>query len=89
MTKAEFIAQLATRNGLTKVDAGRLLNQTFGLVAEVTKKKGRFAWPGFGVFSIRTRVARNIRNPQTNGIMRLPASKTLGFSAAKQLKATL
>ena len=46
-------------------------------------------YPGFGTWSIRTRKARKIRNPQTNEIMKLKATKTIGFRPAKELKATL
>ena len=33
--------------------------------------------------------ARKIRNPQTNEMMKLKASKTVGFRPAKELKQTL
>ncbi|HEY0883049.1 MAG TPA: HU family DNA-binding protein, partial [Archangium sp.] len=46
-------------------------------------------YPGFGTWSIRTRKARKIRNPQTNEIMKLKATKTIGFRPAKELKDTL
>jgi DNA-binding protein HU-beta len=53
------------------------------------KKDDRFSYPGFGTWSMRSRKARKIRNPQTNEIMKLKASKTIGFRPAKELKATL
>ncbi|HAS76219.1 MAG TPA: DNA-binding protein HU, partial [Marinobacter adhaerens] len=41
---------------------------------------------GFGTFNIRSREARDGRNPQTGETIRIPASKTVGFKAGKALK---
>ena len=38
-----------------------------------SKKDARFSYPGFGTWSLRSRKARKIRNPQTNEMMK-PAS---------------
>ena len=58
-------------------------------VGGAVKKDSRFSYPGFGTWSMRTRKARKIRNPQTNEIMKLKATKTIGFRPAKELKDTL
>jgi DNA-binding protein HU-beta len=89
MTKFELIERLAVRMDFTKRDTAKLLDATFDEIATVVKKTGRFAWPGFGIWSLRTRVARNVSNPSTKEIMRLPKSKTVGFRPARELKARL
>ena len=43
----------------------------------------------FGTFEPRERAARKGRNPQTQEIMDLPASKTPAFSASKVLTSPL
>lgn len=38
---------------------------------------------GFGAFEMRTRAARQGRNPKTGEAVAIPASKTMAFRAAK------
>ena len=74
---------------LTKKSAGEIIETVFTEVGNAVKKDTRFSYPGFGTWSLRSRKARKIRNPQTNEIMKLKASKTIGFRPAKELKKTL
>ena len=53
------------------------------------KKEKRFAYPGFGTFTVRARKARTGRNPQTGEAIKIKASKTVGFKPAPTLKNTL
>jgi DNA-binding protein HU-beta len=89
MTKAELVQTIATQTKLTKKDAAKLLNLVFANIGKAVKKDARFSYPGFGTWTIRSRKARKIRNPQTNEMMKLKASKTVGFRPAKQLKSAL
>ena len=89
MTKAELVEAVASQSKLTKKSASEVLEIVFSNIGKAVKKETRFSYPGFGTWSLRSRKARNIRNPQTNEIMKLKASKTIGFRPAKELKATL
>lgn len=89
MTKAELVEAVASQSRLTKKAATEVLEVVFGQIGKAVKKDARFSYPGFGTWSIRTRKARKIRNPQTNEIMKLKATKTIGFRPAKELKQTL
>ena len=89
MTKAELVQTIAGQTKLTKKEAARLLDLVFTNIGKAVKKEARFSYPGFGTWTIRARKARKIRNPQTNEMMKLRASKTVGFRPAKQLKNTL
>ncbi len=88
MTKAEMIDKLVKKHSdeLTKKLAGELMNEMFELMAKTIKKEKKFSYPGFGTFMLRTRKARNGRNPQTGDTIRIKASKTVGFRPAKGLK---
>ena len=44
---------------------------------------------GFGSFSVRTRKARQTKNPKTGKVMKIPARKTLHFAMSKSLKEPL
>jgi DNA-binding protein HU-beta len=89
MTKAELVETIAGQTKLTKKDAAKLLNLVFSNIGKAVRKDARFSYPGFGTWSLRARKARKIRNPQTNEMMKLKASKTVGFRPAKQLKQSL
>ena len=89
MTKAELVEAVAQQTRLTKKDAAHLMDVVFDNIGKAVKADARFSYPGFGTWSIRTRKARRIRNPQTNELMKLRATKMVGFRPAKELKDTL
>lgn len=86
MTKANLIDQLADRAGLTKVDAGRVLDALQGVIQDALSRGEKLTWTGFGTFEVRTRAARMGRNPQTGAPMHIPETKTPAFKAGKGLK---
>jgi len=91
MTKAELIEKLHSNapEGTTKKLCVELVENLFETMAAVIKKESKFAYPGFGTFVVRKRKARKGRNPQTGDIIKIKASKTVGFKAAAALKAKL
>ncbi|HEX8704720.1 MAG TPA: HU family DNA-binding protein [Myxococcaceae bacterium] len=89
MTKAELVEVVAAQSKLTKKSAAELLDIVFNNIGKAVKRDARFSYPGFGTWSVRSRKARKIRNPQTNEMMKLKASKTIGFRPAKELKNSL
>jgi DNA-binding protein HU-beta len=89
MTKAELVEVVAAQSKLTKKQAAQILDSVFTNIGKAVKKDSRFSYPGFGTWSLRSRKARKIRNPQTNEMMKLKASKTVGFRPAKELKNSL
>lgn len=89
MTKAELVEAVAVQSRLTKKHAAEILEVVFNNIGRAVKKDERFSYPGFGTWSLRSRKARRIRNPQTNEMMKLRASRTVGFRPAKELKETL
>jgi DNA-binding protein HU-beta len=88
MTKAELIEKLhAKYNGeVTKKLAADMVEAVFENLAGAIRKDKRFSYPGFGTFVVRTRKARPGRNPQTGEAIKIKASKTVGFRAAKAMK---
>jgi DNA-binding protein HU-beta len=86
MTKAELIEAVANNTRMTKKNAGHFIDVVFANVSKAVLAESRFSYPGFGTFSLRTRKARKIRNPQTGEPMRLKATKTVGFRPAKEWK---
>ncbi len=89
MTKAELVEAVALQSKMTKKSAAELMDIVFSNIGEAVKRDARFSYPGFGTWSLRSRKARRIRNPSTAEMMKLKASKTIGFRPAKELKETL
>jgi DNA-binding protein HU-beta len=89
MTKAELVEMVSIQTGQTKKATAEFIDVVFQNIGEAVKQNDRFSYPGFGTWALRTRKARKIRNPQTNEIMKLKATRTIGFRPAKELKDTL
>ncbi len=91
MTKAELIDSVTKKadGALTKKAAAEIIDGLFATLAKTIKKEGRFSYPGFGTWTVRTRKARIGRNPQTSAVIKIKASKTVGFKPAKDLKSIL
>jgi DNA-binding protein HU-beta len=91
MTKAELIEKLYAKHegDLTKRLVGQIVDGVFENMSLTLKKEKRFAYPGFGTWTVRSRKKRKGRNPQTGEVITIKASKTVGFRPAKALKETL
>jgi len=74
---------------LSKRLTGDVLDAVFENISKAIKKEKRFAYPGFGTFTVRNRKARKGRNPQTGEEIKIKASKTVGFKPAPTLKNSL
>jgi len=86
MTKADFVAAVAAKSGLTKADAVKAVDAFTGAVTDLLKKGDKIVLPGFGSFSVASRAARIGRNPATGKEIKIAASKSGKFSAGKDLK---
>lgn len=91
MTKAELIEQLQKGSGkeLSKKELTSILDEVFTTIAKSVKKDKRFAYPGFGTFSLRKRAARVGRNPRTGVEIKIAASRTIAFKPAPNFKSSL
>jgi len=92
MTKQEFIdlvAKKAEKHEVSKTAVREVLDTAFEEMVKVIKKEKRFAVPGFGTFTVRTRKAKTGRNPKTGEPIKIKASKTIGFKPAPSVKDAL
>ena len=91
MTKAELVERLHKGAGkdLSKKALAELVDEVFDHIAKSVKKDKRFAYPGFGTWSIRKRAARVGRNPRTGEEIKIAASKTIAFKPSPNLKNNL
>jgi DNA-binding protein HU-beta len=86
MTKADVVAQVAKKADLTAKAAKEAVDAVFGTISEAMKRGEKVVVTGFGTFMVRKRAARKGRNPQTGAEIKIPATKTPGFTAGKSLK---
>ena len=86
MTKAEFIAQIATKANLTKAAAERSVNAMLESIQELLIEDGKLTLTGFGTFAVEERGERQGRNPRTGESIQIAASKVVKFRPGKQLK---
>ena len=86
MRKPELAAAIADRTGLTREKASEVITAFTDQVSAAASRGEDVTLIGFGTFNIRSREARDGRNPQTGETIRIPASKTVGFKAGEALK---
>ena len=89
MNKADLVAAMAEKAGVSKKDAAASLKAFTDVVAEALKKGEKIQLVGFGTFEVSERAARTGRNPQTGAEMTIAASKAPKFKAGKALKDSL
>jgi len=89
MNKADLVAAMAEKAGVSKKDAEASLKAFTDVVAEELKKGEKIQLVGFGTFEVSERAARTGRNPQTGAEMIIAASKAPKFKAGKALKDSL
>ena len=90
MNKAELVASMAEKSGLTKKDAEVALNSFMKSVEDALAKNDKVQLVGFGTFDVRERKARQGRNPRNpEQVIDIPASKAPVFKAGKALKDTV
>ncbi len=86
MNKAELIEVIAKDAKLSKAAAQAALDATIAAVVKAVTKGDSVSLVGFGSFSSGKRAARTGRNPQTGEAIKIPAAKTVKFSAGKAFK---
>ena len=89
MNKADLVAAMAEKAGVSKKDAEASLKAFTDVVAEELKKGEKIQLVGFGTFEVSERAARTGRNPQTGAEMTIAASTAPKFKAGKALKDSL
>ena len=89
MNKAELIATVAEKTGLSKKDSEKAINATFETITASLVKGDKVSVSGFGIFDVKTREARVGRNPRTKETIQIPATRLPAFKASKTLKDTV
>jgi DNA-binding protein HU-beta len=86
MNKASIVDEVHAKLGGTKVQAEEIVDTVFSSIIETLKKGGEVSIAGLGIFSTKTRAARQARNPRTGETISVPSMKVPKFRPAKALK---
>ena len=85
MNKADLVAAVAEKAGISKKDSEKAVNAAFDATAALVAGD-KVQLVGFGAFETKERSARVGRNPKTKEEIQIPASRVPAFKAGKALK---
>jgi nucleoid DNA-binding protein len=86
LTKAELVDIVADESDLSKRQAGEVVESVLEAITATLKKGERVALTPFGSFVVRSRKAREGRNPKTGERIKIAARNVPAFVAGKSLK---
>ena len=86
MNKASIADAVHAKLQGTKVQAEEVVEIVISSIVESLKKGEEVSIAGLGIFSTKTRAARQARNPRTGEAISVPAMRVPKFRAAKALK---
>ncbi len=88
VTKSQFIDEVKNTRGidLTRKQTEEVVNAVFDVLTVAIRRDKKFTFPGFGAFMIRTRKARSGRDPRTQELIQLKATKTVAFRPAPKFR---
>ncbi len=86
MNKSGLVQAVEEKTGLTKKDSTSAVDAIFDGISDILAKGDKVQLIGFGTFEVRSRQAREGRNPATGETMKIKASKAPAFKAGKALK---
>jgi len=89
MKHTELVDQIAQELDVSKGEATEAIGAVFSAITNAAVKGEEVSVSGFGKFAVRTRPAREGRNPATGETIQLAESRSLGFTAAKAVKEAL
>lgn len=86
MTKQDLVDIMSNEVGFSKKDATRAVDAVLDAVTKALRRGEKVQLAGFGTFEVRSRSAREGRNPQTGQTITIPARRAPAFKAGKALK---
>ena len=86
MNKAELVAAVAEKTGLSKKDTEKTVNAALDAIIDSLVAGEKVQLVGFGAFEVKERGERVGRNPQTKEEITIPASRVASFKVGKAMK---
>ena len=89
ITKAELVADIAERAGISKAEANKTLDATIDAITARLVAGDAVSLPGLAKFETRARPARQVRNIATGAMMDKAADRAIKISALSGIKAAV
>jgi integration host factor subunit beta len=89
MTKADLVEHVAEEAGLSKSEAEAVVNTVLDSIVQALGGGDKVELRGFGSFRLRTRRARQGRNPKTGTTVQVPGKAVPYFKPGKELREML
>jgi nucleoid DNA-binding protein len=86
MTKADIVASIADKTGLTKKEVASVVNQFFTEVKGSLINHKHIEIRGFGTFKVVERNSRKARNPHTGEAVLVPRRHVPVFKPSRAIK---
>ena len=86
MNRSELVDLVVEKANLSKKDSDKALKAVLDGISDSLAKGENVQLVGFGTFEVRSRKAREGRNPATGEAIKIKASKVPAFKAGKALK---
>ena len=86
MNKVAIVDAVHAKLGGTKVQAEEVVDTVIDSIVSTLKKGDEVSIAGLGIFSTKTRAARQARNPRTGESISVPSMRVPKLRPAKALK---
>lgn len=86
MNKEQLTNSVAEAADISKTVAAQAVNAVIESITDALKNGQTVTLVGFGTFGVKSRAAREGRNPQTGKTIKIEAANIPGFKAGKALK---
>ena len=86
MNKSDLITSVSENTGVARNMLEVVFGRIFNNIESALSDGDQVAIHGFGTFSVKTRAARQGRNPRTGDAIDIPESRVITFKPAKTLK---
>jgi integration host factor beta subunit len=87
MTKSDLIEKISEKvTNLNKKECEVVVDAVFDNMKDALRSGGKIEIRGFGSFTVRTRRAKEGRNPKTGEKVSIPEKKVPFFKVGKELK---
>lgn len=86
MNRTEFVAHIATEQGITKTEAEKIVASFIQGITSAARAGQSVQFVGFGTFEVQHQEARAGRNPKTGETIQIEAKNTVKFKAGDSLK---
>jgi integration host factor subunit alpha len=86
MTKADLVELIYERIGLSKKEAGEIVEAVFAIIKDQLRDGEKVKISSFGTFVVNHKRARRGRNPQTGEPITIDSRSVLTFKPSQLLK---